>query len=68
MVQLDADGAEDGAHRTRGATLLADDLAHVLGRDTEPENGVFVAVHGFDVDGCRLIHQGPRNFADQFGN
>jgi len=32
MMHLHADGAQDGAYRTGGAPLLADDLAHVLRR------------------------------------
>ena len=34
-------------------------------RHAELENRVFVAAHALHFNGCRLIHQGPRNLADQ---
>ncbi len=46
--------------------LLADHLAYVLRRHSEFQDGILIPVHGFHFHGFRLIHQGPRNFADQF--
>ena len=65
-MQLHADGAQNGAHRTGGAALLADDLAHILRRHAQLEDGAFVAADGLDVDSFRLIDQRPGDLADQF--
>lgn len=66
MVQLHADGAQDGAHGARRAALLANDFADVPGGHAQLEDRVFFAVHRLHVDCCGLVHQGPRDLADQF--
>jgi hypothetical protein len=67
-MELHADGAENGANRTRGAALLADDFADVLGRDAETEDGALVAADGLDLDGSRFVYQRLGDFADQIDN
>ena len=66
MVQLHAHGPQNRAHRARRASLLADHFAHILRRHLELQDSVFVPVHGLHLNGCWLIHQGPRDLADQF--
>ena len=68
MVQLHADGAEDGAYRARGAPLFADDLADVVRRDPQLQDRVIVAVDGCDFDCRRLIDQGDSDLPDQFSH
>ena len=67
-MKLHADRAENGAHRTGGAALLADHLAYILRRDAEAEDGVFIPADRLDLDGGRLVDQGLRNLADQLGD
>jgi len=68
VMQLHADGSENCAHRACGAALFADDLADILRRDAQLEDGVFIAVDGLDLNGGWLVHESLGDFPDQVGN
>jgi hypothetical protein len=61
-LEFHAGGAEDRAEGTRGAALLADDLANVAGSDVEAKDGGFLFCNGFDTDGVGIVDEGPGNF------
>ena len=54
LLQLHAGGSEDGSDRSRGASLLADDLAQVFRSDTELEHRRLLSLDLSDLDLFRL--------------
>jgi hypothetical protein len=65
-MEFHADRAQNGAHRAGSSTLLADDFANILWRDTQFEDSAFVPADGLHLDGCRLIDQRLCDLTDQF--
>jgi hypothetical protein len=65
VVELHADGSENGTHGPGSTPLLADNLAHILRSDPESEDGIFIPIHRFHVDSGRLIDQGLSDLANQ---
>jgi hypothetical protein len=68
VVQLHADGAQNGANRTGGTALFADDLAYILRGNPKLEHRVLLAVHGLDFDGLRSVYKGLGDLPDQLGD
>src|ERR1700676_4464577 len=67
-MELHAHRAEDGAHRTGGASLFADHLADVLGGDAQLEDRVFFPNHRQHFNGCWFIDQSARDLANELFN
>jgi hypothetical protein len=62
---LHAGRTEDGAQRSRGATLFADHFANVAGGDSKAKDGYVIVGNGFHQHGGGFIDQGPYNFLHQ---
>src|SRR5437764_1341628 len=65
LVLLAGGGGEDGAQGARGAPLLADDLAEVVGRDAQLEDRRLVAGDLAHLDGVRVVDERPGDERDQ---
>jgi len=65
VAELHAGRAQNGAQGSRCATLLANHLTDVAGRDTEAKHGYVVIGNCFDLDSRWFIDQSPNNFLHQ---
>ena len=62
-LQFHAGSTENGAERTRSASLLADDLPNIAGRNVKAENRGIRTGQDFDLDRISIVHEGPSDFS-----
>jgi hypothetical protein len=60
-LQLHAGRSKDGPQRTRGASLLPDDLTDIGRGDMQTKDSRFLFGNGLDPDGVGIIDKGPGN-------
>ena len=65
LVRAGSARAHDRAKRARDASLAADDLADVVGRDVELEDDVAVPLGPHDANLVRLVDEPPREVFDE---
>jgi hypothetical protein len=65
LVRAGAAGTDDRAERAGDASLAADDLADVLGRDAQLEDDDAVPFDSLDTDLVRVVHETPCQVLDE---
>ncbi len=60
-LQFHAGRSKDGTQRTRGATLLSDDLTDVAGGDVEAKYSCLLVSKDFHPNSIGIIDEGPGN-------
>lgn len=65
VLELHARGAEDGSEGSRGATLLADDLADLAGGDAKAKQGSVAVGSCIHDNTGRIVHERLRDLSYQ---
>jgi hypothetical protein len=64
-LQFHAGSAENGAQRARSASLFADHLSDIAGRNVKTEDGGILVGQNFDLDRGGIVHEGSRDLRHQ---